>query len=360
MLVFMHRASSTYLPPLALALFTTMLAVACEDSSSGGGGAVYAPTDASFEATVEPFDAGTSNDATVPTDAADAGDAADAADAGPPVVMTTAPLDKRVGVGTSTKVAVTFSVPMQAATVTVQAASGACSGSLQLLEGPDFTGCIGGTIGSTDNRTFTFTPAANLGTELRYKVQISGAALTAGGVAMTPYAMTTGFKTQQFDVDAKVLYMATGSTGNLGGIAGADTSCTTKVTRPVGVVAAKAMVTTAARVACSVASCGAGNVQTDWVLRPNQHYVREDGAYVFLTDANGIFIAYPAANDLGTSLNFWDGLSSDWTTRAGNCADWTSTTGNGAVGFDVGLNSAWLMGGQLACSFGRPFVCAEQ
>jgi Protein of unknown function (DUF1554)/Bacterial Ig-like domain len=281
-------------------------------------------------------------------------------DAGPAIVATTAPLDRRVGVGTGSTIAITFGTPMQAGTVTVQPTSGPCTGSVQILEGPNFTTCVGATKATADNVVFTFTPTANLGNELRYKVSVSADALAADGRQVTAYAMTTGFRTQKFPVDAKILYMANAATGNLGGIAGADNTCTTKATRPVGVVTAKAMITAATRTACSVANCGNGNAQLNWVLRPNQHYVREDGAYVFLTDGNGIFTAYPGEHDLGSGLNFWDGLNANWTTRGPNCANWTSTADTGAVGFDVVLNSVWLTGGTLPCTSPRPFVCVEQ
>ena len=284
-----------------------------------------------------------------------------AAEAGPPPSVTaTLPLDGRVGVGRASVVKVTFSAPMKTATLTVQATSGACSGSFQLLEGPGFTNCVGGAIASADGVTFTFTPAAELGQELRYKVKVTNVALGADDRAVTPHMMVTGFKTQRFPVDAKILYMSAGRTGSFGGAAGGDTVCTTMGARPVGVVTAKAMVTDATRVACTVSNCGTGNVQTNWVLSPNTHYVRADGAYVFLSNASGIFTAYPGANDLGSGLNFWDGINSDWTSRLPNCTDWSSTSVNGAVGFDVVLNSAWLSGGQLGCASTKSFVCAEQ
>jgi hypothetical protein len=355
----MRCVSFKHVLPPTFALVALAIASGCEEDTPYDGRA--SAVDASFDTSARP-----AGDASRPS-LEDGGvdDAAADADAGPvdagsAVVVMTRPLDGRVGVGTATKVTVTFGTAMQAATVTAQAASGACTGSFQLLEGPEFTSCVGGTITTTDGVAFTFTPAGSLGTELRYQVRVSAAALAADGRPMTAYAMTTGFMTQKFPVDAKVLYMAGGSMGNLGGIAGADNACATKPTRPVGVVAAKAMITAATRRACSVSNCGDGNTQLDWVLRPNQHYVRQDGKYVFLTDANGIFTAYPAENDLGTGINFWDGLNPDWTSRGPTCTDWTSTADVGAVGFDVGLTNQWLAGGQLACSLARPYVCAEQ
>ena len=356
----MRRPSWKQLLPLVIAVAAARLGTGCEEDP-------YNPP--SFDLHLDSgISLPPSADGSLPADAGDDGDGGDArdaaveeaGDAGAAVVVTTAPVDRRVGVGTASTIAVTFGTTMQPGTVTVQAASGACTGSVHVLEGPDFTTCIGATKTTTDNIVFTFTPAASLENQRRYKVAVTADALAADGRPLTPYEMTTGFLTHKFAVDAKVLYMANAATGNLGGVAGADNLCSTKPTRPAGVVAAKAMIAAATRTACSVANCGAGNNQVDWALRANQHYVREDGGYVFLTDANGIFTAYPGENDLGTQLNFWDGLNANWTTRGPNCDDWTSTEGSGAVGFDVVLNDAWLTGGGLPCSTFRPFVCAEQ
>jgi Protein of unknown function (DUF1554)/Bacterial Ig-like domain len=348
------RRLSKHLTALTFALVAARLGIGCEED-----GLNVPRLDLSLDSSVNLPPSG---DGSVPAvDGGGGDDAADAdVDAGPAVVVTTAPLDRRVGVGTGSKITVTFGTPMQAGTVTVQPASGACTGSVQILEGPTFTTCLGATKTTADNVVFTFTPSANLENELRYKVSVSADALAADGRPVMAYAMTTGFLTQKFAADAKVLYMATPTTGNLGGVAGADNACSTKATRPVGVVAAKAMITAATRTACSVANCGTGNTQLDWVLRPNQHYVREDGAYVFLTDGNGIFTAYPGDHDLGSGVNFWDGLNENWTTRGPNCTNWTSTADTGAVGFDVVLNVRWLTGGMLPCGLARPFICAEQ
>jgi len=184
-----------------------------------------------------------------------------------------------VGVGTVSTITITFSEPMQPGTVTVQATSGPCTGSVHILEGPDFTTCIGAARTTADDVVFTFTPAESLANEQLYKVVVTADALAA-----------------------------------------------------------------------------------DWVLHPNTHYVNAEGKYVLRTDANGIFdfSSGGGENDLGSELNFWDGLSNDWTNRSPSCEDWTSTTGEGAVGFDVGLTSQWLIGGELPCSSARPFVCAEQ
>ncbi len=359
----MPRPSSKQLLPLIIALAAARLGTGCEedpfnppsfDLNLDSGVSLPPAADGSL-----PTDAAGDGDVGDASDAADAAIEAEAGDAGAAVVVTTAPVDRRVGVGTASTIAITFGTPMQPGSVTVQAGSGACTGSVHILVGPNFTTCIGATKTTTDNVVFTFTPAASLENERRYKVSVAGA-LAADGRSLTPYEMTTGFLTHKFAVDARVLYMANAASGNLGGVAGADNLCSTKPTRPAGVVAAKAMIAATTRTACSVANCGAGNTQLDWALRPNQHYVREDGAYVFLTDANGIFTAYPGEHDLGSSLNFWDGLNANWTTRGPSCDDWTSTDGDGAVGFDVGLNNAWLTGGTLPCSAFRPFVCAEQ
>lgn len=280
-----------------------------------------------------------------------------------PVVSTTTPLDGRVGVGTADTVKVTFSLVMQTATLTAQATTGACSGSFQLLVGPAFTSCVGGTLASTDGQTFTFTPAAALSNETRYRVHVTTAAVAVDGQPMASYTMSPGFFTTRFAGDARILYMSTATNAAFGGAAGGDVLCTTMAARPVGVTSAKAMVTDATRTACTVSNCGTGNVQTNWVLHPTTNYVRADGLFVFTTDGNGIFTAYPGAHDLGSGVNFWDGINSDWTSLGPNCTEWTSSVAasTGRVGFDSGFPSgSWMLGGVLGCNLARPIVCAEQ
>jgi hypothetical protein len=274
-------------------------------------------------------------------------------------VTATLPIAGRVGVGTANTVSVTFSLTMQASTLDAQPSDGACTGSVQLQVGPDFASCLGGTLATTDNRTFTFTPAAPLPADTALKLRVTSTATSVDGGALIPFVAS--FVTTHFPSDARVLYVIT-TNGNLGGAAGADAKCTGALGRPAGVTAAKAVLADSTRIACSVPNCGSGNVQTQWAMAPNTNYVRADGAFVWTTDANGIFTAWPMAQSLGSEINFWDGLNADWTSLTPNCSDWSdgSASASGTVGWDPSTASDWLVGGQLTCDFNGEIVCAEQ
>jgi hypothetical protein len=278
-----------------------------------------------------------------------------------PVIAAASPPSGRVGVGTATAITVTFSEEMRLATVTTQEETdGGCAGTLQLTVGPEYTVCIGLHGTTADNRTFTLTPAAPLANETSYRLAATEGLASEAGPPLAPVADVTTFRTTKFPEDARILYPAT-TDGDMGGAAGADAKCLAATPLPVGVTAAKAMLTDATRVACSVPQCGDGNTQLDWALSSDTHYVRSDGEFLFTTDANGIF-AFPMEHDLGSEVNFWDGLNVDFTSITPNCTDWTSNAADqtGRVGFDLGTSESWLFGGEVSCDSTRPVLCAEQ
>lgn len=127
-----------------------------------------------------------------------------------------------------------------------------------------------------------------------------------------------------------------GSTGNLGGVSGADARCNASPVKPAGTGPYKAMlVDGSARVACTSALCGAGGVSehVDWVLQPSTDYVRPDGTAIGTTTSVGIFTSVTVG--VGTNNSeVWTGLSSSWT-GSSNCGSWTDGTG-GALG-NIGL-----------------------
>lgn len=273
------------------------------------------------------------------------------------------PIDGRVGVGTASRVTFRFSEPMEASTLTISAEDGACEGSVQLRVGPDYDTCLGGTIEviSEDDAT-EFAVTSALEDETRYRLFIDSTVRTAAGYRFPGYTANNGFMTTRFPEDAKVMFSRS-VTGNLGGVAGADELCTTLASKPAGVGTAKAMLTSTERYACTVANCGDGSEQLDWVFAPHTHYVRSDGVYMFTTNENGIFVDWPMNSLMGTGLNFWDGLNTDWTSRGTNCDGWTTNDAgvSGGVGFDSGaMDSQWLMGGSLTCNSVRPVFCIEQ
>lgn len=139
----------------------------------------------------------------------------------PPVVSTTSPLDAAAGVSALTAISVTFDRAMTVASVTVQSAAGACTGSLQISRN-DFASCIGLQAptfnGASTIVTVLPAPALTFGTN--YKVRVTTAAMSATGVAMaSAFTQAAGFTT---GVDAPcgtglVISQAYGGGGNTGG-----------------------------------------------------------------------------------------------------------------------------------------------
>lgn len=84
---------------------------------------------------------------------------------------------------------------MDPGTVTVQANDGACSGSVQFSR-DGFISCAGGAINTSDNTTFTITPAAAFFNCNSYQVRVTIEAADAGGTAIAaPYTQPNGFAT---------------------------------------------------------------------------------------------------------------------------------------------------------------------
>jgi len=157
-------------------------------------------------------------------------------------------------------------------------------------------------------------------------------------------------------------------TGELGGVAGADSLCMGDANRP-NSGRYKALLFSTARRACTDPICMVGPDALDWVFLPTTtYYVGAQGAETAFatTDANAIIMTYPlGAVVAGVGSNFWDGFSTngDW---LGNpletCADWSSSaaTGVGAVGWDSITDATWLHGGSYPCSDLARLVCVEQ
>jgi hypothetical protein len=114
-----------------------------------------------------------------------------------PGVVTSQPRDTAFGIRTSTPIVVTFDQPVAAATVTVQSASGTCSGSLQLST-DDFASCLGFTGGATVNAAAlvaTAQPTAVLTAATTYKIRVTSAVTNQAGGAGEPFTQAAGFAT---------------------------------------------------------------------------------------------------------------------------------------------------------------------
>jgi hypothetical protein len=116
-----------------------------------------------------------------------------------PSVSSTTPADAATGVAVGATVAITFSVPMDQATLTAQTATGPCTGSIQLST-DDFITCLSFTAAaptmSGGGAVATLVPAPALSYGATYKLRVTTAAKDQNGNALgATYAHTTGFTT---------------------------------------------------------------------------------------------------------------------------------------------------------------------
>lgn len=113
-----------------------------------------------------------------------------------PRVESVTPADWAQAVPVDTELTIRFSEEMNPATVTVQSSDGPCSGSVQLSFN-DFVTCLKGAITTSDNITFTVTPAGKLTTCTTYRVRVTTDARTAKGEAVTAqFDQEHGFDTE--------------------------------------------------------------------------------------------------------------------------------------------------------------------
>lgn len=114
-----------------------------------------------------------------------------------PGSLTTLPIDGATNVSVSTTITITFGSAMNTATLTAQAANGACSESIQ-VSADNFDTCIGFNAPlafSDGDKVVTLTPPTALTHETTYKIRVTNAAEDAQGGAFTQYTSATGFRT---------------------------------------------------------------------------------------------------------------------------------------------------------------------
>ncbi len=203
----MHGLSTV---PLARGCLTTLVALAASGLSACGPTETSDTSDAStLDAPAQPdastFDAPTQPDAST-LDAASTPDAADSPDAPappdadpndvtPPTVETTAPANEATAVALLPAITVTFSEPMNPATITTNTAGTTCTGSLQ-LSADAFATCVqmSAAPSSSDQTEFEITPAAPLDSATLYSLRVTTAAEDSAGNALaSAFETATGF-----------------------------------------------------------------------------------------------------------------------------------------------------------------------
>jgi hypothetical protein len=155
----------------------------------------------------------------------------------------------------------------------------------------------------------------------------------------------------------------TTTTGNTGGISGADSICNSDSAKPVNTGTYKALIVNLGiRVASVTADVGDG--QLDWVLLPNQLYTRTNGIVIMTTNSSGIHVFGPnLTSAIGISgAAIWTGLNTDWTT-SGGCVNWTDGSAGpfGRYGVDNANTLASINGGNIICSTStNKLYCVQQ
>lgn len=147
--------------------------------------------------------------------------------------------------------------------------------------------------------------------------------------------------------------------GAFGGIAGADSRCSTDPAKPVGGVWKALIVDGTARRATITGNVGDG--QIDWVLLPDMKYVRaSDGLEIMVTNSARLFPFGNLSNPIAFGRLPWTGLFGNW--QGGpSCGNWTSGTGNGISGDGSQTGSASIAFTLTTCTGQlRSLICVEQ
>ncbi len=152
--------------------------------------------------------------------------------------------------------------------------------------------------------------------------------------------------------------------GNLGGVAGADSKCSADTNKPSTGTYKAFLADTSTRIACTTSGCSGGPTEhTNWVLQANRNYVRaSDTASVATTDSNGLFPTTPYGEIHATTLvTVWAGLamSGSYLSNSSNCVNWTDgLSGSGGIGPSNNVSGGATNGG--ACGGSYPLICAQQ
>ncbi|TGM73049.1 DUF1554 domain-containing protein [Leptospira mtsangambouensis] len=187
-------------------------------------------------------------------------------------------------------------------------------------------------------------------------------------IRLVPTSADTSLRLQErfismqiFDNDKRLFVNSTLTKGNLGGISGADSTCSSDPKCPVG-SQCKAMLGTDSGIRRATITGDVGDGQVDWVLKPFASYVQSDNITpVGTTNAVSLF-TLPIVNGIESpGVTTWTGLGTSWQSDPNNCSNWTnSSSGNGIVGTSSSNNVALLNNLNVACTSDLKFYCAEQ
>jgi len=125
------------------------------------------------------------------------------------------------------------------------------------------------------------------------------------------------------------------------------------------------------RIACTSANCQTcgSTEQKDWVLYADTTYVIYSQSLpqtTIATTNDYALFQFPLSNSggFGAFVNYWSGLSADWTTSGSTCSGWTSNKGSdyGEYGLTSASDSTAIASSTSPCSnnYSNHLVCVEQ
>jgi len=115
-----------------------------------------------------------------------------------PTVVSTSPADNSSSIVLDSSISVTFSEPMDVATITTNTSNTSCSGSLQ-VSSDSFSTCVqmsSSPTSSNSNKSFSVKPSSGLLGSTNYKIRVTSAAKDTSGNSLTQWNMDSGFDTK--------------------------------------------------------------------------------------------------------------------------------------------------------------------
>ena len=258
----------------------------------------------------------------------------------------TTPTASSTGVSISTPIVITFSGAVQPSTVTTSSFKvGTTAGGSEIA---------GNIVMSSGDTVATYTPTANLPFSTPIYVNTTSSILSAGGDPIAPISAT--FTTQP----GYLIYQLSNtlaSTGNLGGVTGADALCQSDSQCPTGATCHAMLAGTDGSYTRE-----ASPTPTNWVLQASTPYYNTSNQIIGTTTADAIF-PFPLDNPINSiRTRVWTGLLDDWTTAPSNCTNWTvdGSAPQGYIGWSDSLIFLVIHVANEGCNEQNPFYCVQQ
>lgn len=147
--------------------------------------------------------------------------------------------------------------------------------------------------------------------------------------------------------------------GAFGGVPGADVICATNPKCPLGSLCKAVIINGTSRIASVTANLGDG--QVDWVLNPNTHYYRTDGATLISNTNSTALLQIPFSNVIDSNVTgSWIGSASGWVYGPNHCQNWSDNTnfytGNSFRTLNTDIT---FFGGNFSCNVPYYLLCTE-